>query len=201
MTGHRAQDGSAFANVAGGAIVFGVDSGVQIIGVAESLTREAMDRIITVPLDGDGFLRRERPTCEGEFKWLPSEGETEGSTPDTAGYYCPYCGVQAKEGWLTKAQVELARATVIQEVVDPMLDDFAHKLQSSSSGIFKVTASHEPSPQPPKLSEPDDMRRVDFPCHPAEPIKVLEGWKDPVHCLICGTTAGGDSADNLPGAS
>lgn len=156
---------------------------------------------MTVPLDGDGFLRRGCRTCEREFKWLPSEGETEGSTPDTAGYYCPYCGVQAKEGWLTKAQVELARATVVQEVVDPMLDDFTRKLQSTSSGIFNVTASHEPSPQPPKLSEPDDMRRVDFPCHPTEPIKVLDDWTGPVHCLICGTTAGGDSADEMPGSS
>lgn len=30
------------------------------------------------PLDSDGFLRRECPTCEREFKWLPScEGEAE----------------------------------------------------------------------------------------------------------------------------
>lgn len=150
---------------------------------------------MTVPLDGDGFLRRECPTCEREFKWLPSEGKTASSTPDTAGYYCPYCGLQAKEGWLTKAQVELARATVVHEVVDPTLADFARKLQSSSSDIFKVTASHERSPEPPKLSEADDMRRADFPCHPTEPIKVLDDWSGPIHCLICGTTARGDSAD------
>lgn len=155
---------------------------------------------MTVPLDSDGFLRRECPTCEREFKWLPSEGETEGSTPDTAGYYCPYCGVQAREGWLTKAQIELARATVVQEFVDPILDDFSRKLQSSSSGIFKVTASRDRSPEPPKLSEPDDMRRVDFSCHPTEPIKALDGWTGPVHCLICGTIAGADSADELPGS-
>lgn len=155
---------------------------------------------MSVPLDADGFLRRECPTCEREFKWLPSQGETETPTPDAAGYFCPYCGAQAKQGWHTKAQVELARATVVQEVVDPMLDDFTRKLQSSSSGIVKVTASHKPSQQPPKLSEPDDMLRIDFPCHPTEPIKVLNDWTGPLHCLICGTTVSGDSVDEMPGS-
>lgn len=165
------------------------------------MSDDIVETSMTVPLDRDGFLRRDCPTCEREFKWLPSEGETEGSTPDTAGYYCPYCGVQAKEGWFTKAQVGLARATVVQQVVDPMLDDFTRKLQSSGSGIFKMSSSHEPSPEPPKLSEPDDMRRVDFPCHPTEPIKVLDDWTCSAHCLICGTTAGGDSPGEMPGSS
>jgi hypothetical protein len=33
------------------------------------------------------------------------------------------------------------------------------------------------------------MRRVDFLCHPAEPVKVLDDWGRPVHCLICGESA------------
>jgi hypothetical protein len=156
---------------------------------------------VAVPLDGDGFLRRECPTCEREFKWLPSEGETEGAAPDSAGYYCPYCAVQANEGWLTKAQVEVARATLMKEVVDPMLDDFTRKLQSSSSDTFKVTASHQSSPDPPTLSEPDDMRRVDFACHPTEPIKVLDGWTGAIHCLICGATAADTPTDETPASS
>ena len=32
---------------------------------------------MTIPLDSDGFLRRECPTCEREFKWRPSEAEAE----------------------------------------------------------------------------------------------------------------------------
>ncbi len=32
---------------------------------------------MTIPLDSDGFLRRECPTCEREFKWQPSEAEDE----------------------------------------------------------------------------------------------------------------------------
>jgi hypothetical protein len=32
---------------------------------------------MSLPLDGDGFLRRECPTCEREFKWLPSPDQLE----------------------------------------------------------------------------------------------------------------------------
>jgi hypothetical protein len=27
------------------------------------------------------------------------------------------------------------------------------------------------------LTESEDMRRVDFGCHPGEPLKILEGWQ------------------------
>ena len=30
------------------------------------------------------------------------------------------------------------------------------------------------------------MTRVDFACHPSEPLKVLDDWREPVRCLICG---------------
>jgi hypothetical protein len=140
---------------------------------------------ISMPLDRDGFLRRECPTCEREFKWRPSDDE-ESVVADPSGYYCPYCGVQATDGWLTKPQAETARAAVMRDVVDPMLDDFGHNLGRSSSGMFQVNVNREPSPEPPELSEPDDMRRVDFSCHPSEPLKVLEDWTGPLHCLICG---------------
>jgi hypothetical protein len=49
---------------------------------------------VNVPLDSDGFLRRGCPTCEREFKWLPSE---ESESAARGGYYCPYCAVQAPE--------------------------------------------------------------------------------------------------------
>jgi hypothetical protein len=60
---------------------------------------------MSLPLDGDGFLRRECPTCEREFKWLPSpdqleegNGESRAAAPDAQppeAYYCPYCAVTA----------------------------------------------------------------------------------------------------------
>ena len=33
------------------------------------------------------------------------------------------------------------------------------------------------------------MRRIDFVCHPDDPIKVADDWTGLVRCLICGTTA------------
>ena len=152
------------------------------------MSDEIVRTAISMPLDSDGFVRRECPTCEREFKWLPSDHD-ESATPDPSGYYCPYCAVQANDGWLTKPQAEAARATVMRDVVDPMLDDFAQNLSRNSSGMFKANVNRQRSPGPPELSEPDDMRRVDFPCHPSEPLKVLEDWTGPLHCLFGGTLA------------
>ena len=44
-------------------------------------------------------------------------------------------------------------------------------------------------PEVDPLIEVNDMRRVDFSCHPSEPVKVLADWSQAVHCLICGTPA------------
>jgi endogenous inhibitor of DNA gyrase (YacG/DUF329 family) len=135
---------------------------------------------MSIPLDSDGFLRRECPTCEREFKWLPSDNSDE---PEPGGYYCPYCAIQAPVvHWLTQAQVEQAEQAVAREVVDPMMRKFAKGI----GGSYKSNVSGTPLPE---LTETDDMRRVDFDCHPGEPLKVLDDWTDTVHCLICGTPA------------
>ena len=131
---------------------------------------------MSVPLDSDGFLRRECPTCEREFKWLPSD-DSEPAAP--GGYFCPYCGVQAPEDeWLTKAQIELARDTVARDIAGPMMEDFARKVGAR----FESDVPADPV----ELTEDDDMRRGDFTCHPGEPVKVLDDWSAPVRCLICG---------------
>jgi uncharacterized Zn finger protein (UPF0148 family) len=74
---------------------------------------------VSIPLDSDGFMRRQCPTCEREFKSRPTpDGEEPVPVPD-GGYFCPYCGVQAPLGsWFTKAQAELAQAIAVAEVVD-----------------------------------------------------------------------------------
>jgi hypothetical protein len=146
---------------------------------------------MSVPLDSDGFLRRECPTCEREFKWLPTPDGEEPTPPPTAGLFCPYCAVQADPGsWFTKAQIEQATAVMYDEVVAPELAEFKKSVEgmNRSGGLIGIRAelsSEEPDP-PAGLEEADDMRRVDFPCHPGEPVKVLDGWNSEVHCLICG---------------
>lgn len=154
---------------------------------------------IALPLDTDGFLRRECPTCEREFKWFPnpdpeSDGPMDNTVPDEAGYYCPYCGVQAPaDGWLTKAQVEAVENMAALQVVGPMLKDFGRNVESitrKSGGLVEVSMDYDEPEELAPLDEMDDMRIIAFACHPSEPIKVLEDWTRPVRCLVCGEHAG-----------
>jgi hypothetical protein len=155
-----------------------------------------METQISIPLDSEGFLRRECPKCEREFKWLPSgdgDGSTEGANEiDPAAYFCPYCGEQADAGsWLTKPQVALVHHVARREFVDPMLRDWMSDLERSSSKhvTFKPNPNLGVDSSEPQLTEQDDMRRVDFECHPSEPVKVLADWDGSVRCLVCGTVA------------
>lgn len=143
---------------------------------------------MSVPLDTDGFLRRECPTCEREFKWMASTNdEDDGEPAPDGGYFCPYCGIQAPSGsWFTHAQIDLATNTVAREIVSPSLKDFARDLGPSSGGFLSVGATYDEPEAIDPLTEADDMKRVDFACHPAEPVKVLDDWDQPVRCLMCG---------------
>ena len=51
--------------------------------------------------------------------------------------------------------------------------------------VSRLGAYEEPDKLDP-LTEVDDMTLVVFPCHPSEPLKVLDEWPKPAHCLICG---------------
>jgi hypothetical protein len=127
---------------------------------------------VSIPLDPDGFLRRECQACLRQFKWLPSAD----SYPPADGFYgCPYCKARADDFW-TSQQREYLVWTAGQEA-----------LRELESGGFKVEGS--PPPLPPV--DPADMERVDFTCHPDEPVKVYAGWvsSQPVYCIICGTQA------------
>ncbi len=142
-----------------------------------------------IPVDSDGFLRRECPTCEREFKWLPAAEDDDAVSPLDGGYFCPYCGVQAPDdAWSTKAQLALARDITQAEVVEPMLSKFADDIARTfqRAGMTTRSAPRRQLGEPEPLTEADDMTRVDFTCHPSEPLKVLDDWREPVRCLICG---------------
>jgi hypothetical protein len=148
---------------------------------------------ILLPLDSGGFLRRQCPTCEREFKWLGSTDEDAppAAVPD-AGYHCPLCGVQAaSDAWWTRPQLDLATATAAKEIVGPELENMADKFnRSTGGGIIEISMEVSQPAEPPTLIEPDDMRRVDFACHPADPAKVSEDFSGEVHCRICNAPAG-----------
>ncbi|HVC07357.1 MAG TPA: hypothetical protein VND98_07235 [Solirubrobacterales bacterium] len=144
---------------------------------------------MSVPLDSDGFLRRECPTCEREFKWKQAQDDDETTPAPEGGYFfCPYCIVQAPPGsWWTQTQIDAAQATAFRQVVKPELDKLSDS--AGSSGFFEVEVSDPEPERPQALEEADDMRLVTFGCHPEEPVKVLDDWERPIHCLICGESA------------
>jgi len=143
---------------------------------------------MSLPLDSDGFLRRECPSCKREFKWLPTQGAAD-AEPAAETYYCPYCyEAAAPNSWYTKAQVEVAGQVVQKEALEPRVRSFLSGLKSLErpGGSFRVEVNPPSYPQPTALTEPDDMDRVDFPCHPQEPLKVDPTWNEEVGCLVCG---------------
>jgi hypothetical protein len=142
--------------------------------------RLLMEIPISFPLDSEGFVRRECPSCEREFKWLWADSDEEATQPSSLGYSCPYCAAWAQpDQWFTEAQVEHIRASAMGPVKDEVDQIF--------SGLKALRYKPgERLPTPPKLpAEPDDMRRVEFDCHPDDPLKLIEGWTGPIHCLIC----------------
>jgi hypothetical protein len=172
-------------------------------GMLQAMSDE-VQASIALPLDSDGFLRRECPTCEREFKWLPSPdpetgedavaGTAEGADAPER-YFCPYCAVTApSDAWLTKAQVAVVDEVIQREFIDPELGKLQRgidQLNRNRGGLISIEARLErDEPEPvPELDETDDMRRIDFTCHPTEPVKVLDDWGRAVYCLICGEPA------------
>lgn len=138
---------------------------------------------LKIPLDADGYLRRECPNCEREFKRIvvgPSESKV--SHPATAGLYCPYCGVQALSNrWLTKSQVALTKVAVADQVADAK----PHGALKSLSSLVSWGRTAVPQVEAIELN---DMEVVRFTCHPKGPIKVYDGWIGKVHCLVCGAS-------------
>lgn len=147
-----------------------------------------MEERISMPisLDSDGFVRRACPTCDREFKWLYAEDETEATEPSERGYFCPYCGVQSPpDTWFTEAQVEYIQQVGLGHVAGEV--DKVFSCFNRPGSPLKYTPGERPAADPDPPPEPDDMRRVDFECHPDDPLKVAEDWDKLVHCLICGT--------------
>ena len=144
---------------------------------------------MSLPLDKDGFLRRECPNCERRFKWWPTPPSEDASGEAPEAYFCPYCHEPAPLGsWWTKEQLEYAKELAAAEALGPQLRRMKGNLERGNrrSGMVRIEMSLPQFSRPEPLAEPDDMVRVDVPCHPEEPIKVIEEWDQEVACLVCG---------------
>lgn len=144
---------------------------------------------VSLPLDNDGFLRRECPTCERQFKWFShSDGDQDAEHTDQ--YFCPLCGAPADTSqWWTPDQLTHAEATAGPEIERVLQDAFKDAFSGLKGIRFEPGDSGFDAPTIGVLVEPDDMVIVEPPCHPNEPIKVPNEAADHlVHCLICGST-------------
>jgi ribosomal protein S27AE len=142
---------------------------------------------VQLPLDNDGFLRRQCPHCGLEFKW--HNGPTADKPPgqiDPAVYYCPRCGVSAQHGdWFTQEQTNFIEESLSGHAFREATDTLQEMFRGVKGLTYKPSYDDEPLP-PGTLHEPNDMIIVTPPCHPWEPVKVPEAATARSYCLICG---------------
>ena len=147
-----------------------------------------MEISIDIPLDGEGFLRRECPACLGQFKWFvgPTDA-TPADWQDPDEYHCPYCGAAAgPDAWWTQEQLDYVQAVGAGAVHEQVVEELEHMARRSANDFIKLEVTADPPPEPARLFDPpDDMDTVEPPCHPFEPLKVRLAV-GVVHCLICG---------------
>lgn len=142
---------------------------------------------VQLPLDSDGFLRRECPNCEQEFKWYHhQEDDPDAERVDQC--HCPRCGVAAApDSWWTPDQLAYMQSAAAPEIERAIGD----ALRDAFRGVKGVKVSPNRNlrldvDNPGQLTEPDDMVIVEPPCHPNEPLKVPDEATSQVHCLVCG---------------
>jgi hypothetical protein len=142
---------------------------------------------VPIPLDDDGFLRRECPHCHQEFKWHdgPTADRPEGQV-DPAVYHCPRCGVSAgPDEWSTQEQDVYVEQLLMGHGFREASDILEQAFRGAKGWTYKPSDADEPEP-PAALHEPNDMIILAPPCHPWEPVKVPDGATARVYCLVCG---------------
>ena len=151
----------------------------------------AMDEFsipISIPLDGDGYLSRECPNCERQFKcFAHDEGDPTAEVADQ--FFCPLCGQPAgPDEWWTPQQLEYAQGAAGPELDRIVQDSFEDAFKGVKGISFEANRDFTLGiPTPDALTEEDDgMVAVEPPCHPNEPLKVPEDAVGRLHCLICG---------------
>lgn len=169
---------------------------------------------VSFPLDDDGFLRRECPLCNRQFKVKPTSAELHSETERTAhallakqsdssseeergdeprDRWCPYCGQQASvTSWWTQEQVEyltvfarnIMARLVNEHFIRPMKRSFG---SGQCGGLVSIEfKGDEMEEQEPWIApEPNDMARFPLPCCERE-LKVEGDADAPIHCFFCG---------------
>ena len=94
---------------------------------------------VSIRPDGDGYLGRECPACEGYFKVTPGTGITTGDPP----CHCPYCGhAGGANEFLTKDQIRYARSVAFNKMTGAVLRDLKNmEFDIRPKGAFGIRMS------------------------------------------------------------
>lgn len=118
-----------------------------------------MDVSVHLPLDRDGFLRRQCPHCNLQFKWHDGPASEEAEAAEVpAAYYCPLCGSPAEtDRWFTDEQVEYIEGVTNPAMVRYADDLLRHAFRgiNSKSVKVKMTGHLETPAEPTALVEPE----------------------------------------------
>lgn len=151
-----------------------------------------MEIPLTLPLDDDGFLRRECSQCGRQFKLHPgpASAEAEGRS-DPAELHCPICGQPGtSDSWFTQDQIDYVQAQAMAAATDRMNEATKDLFKSFSGNRSLIGVTHsggfDGPDAPAPVVEPNDMVIVSSPCHGYEPIKVPESRPEQLHCVVCG---------------
>jgi predicted RNA-binding Zn-ribbon protein involved in translation (DUF1610 family) len=149
-----------------------------------------MDLPVELPLDREGYLRRQCPSCERVLKWRPADDQQPtNQTENLVEHHCPYCGeVSPGDQWWTDKQVEYLQAIASIEALRIVEQEFRPTIEgiNRGSGLLSMEMEVPVLSPPAPLFEPDDMIAVEPPCHPGEPFKISEEWNEELHCRVCG---------------
>lgn len=168
---------------------------------------------ISLPLDSDGFLRRECPLCNKQFKVEFTEEErktlvqkeienyllqndmlqrTEDSeVSDEIEYWCPYCGQIAKSNmWWTPEQLEYVQIfpyNYMAEVINKQLKEWKRQFSKAGKGLISIKIdTKEMQYKEPWISpENDDLTVVSLPCCNLK-IKIEDDRSGQYYCYKCG---------------
>jgi uncharacterized Zn finger protein (UPF0148 family) len=136
----------------------------------ESQRGSAVTFRVTMPADDAGHIGRHCPSCKQLFRMHAGDYA---ALPDDQRLTCPYCGfTDTHSEFMTPQQLERATAAVagwaqhmVADTIGSALDDMVRSINrsSSSSGLFRMSASHSSSRPDmpsalPRISEPAPIR-------------------------------------------
>lgn len=158
---------------------------------------------VTLPVDSQGYVRRECPHCRRQFKVRggPCDGATvqrylgrhllfenhDEIARDDAIAHCVYCGKDApSDEWCTpqqRAWLERVADVLSKEIRYEQMQHPMRTLSLNPSPTFVAVPPPERLPE--MRAEYDDLRRASFFCC-VEDVKIEGHWRQPIYCPRCG---------------